>query len=379
MNQFPKVFLSYAHIDKDYEQSILKFANHLREEQGIDANVDLYEDAPAQGWPRWMEDQVNQSDYVLVFCSKTYSDKFYNRENGKGVKWEGALLYNHIYDMGTENTKFIPVYFHPDDLQYVLTPLKQYTHYCVSDQEAVNRLCLRIHGKAVYEKPPVRSSRSLPPKRPKSLFYSSPINLDLWNEAKWRGALYGYAPGKIPALGLVFTNLKAGEAIFSDWRESYGSSYVDDYVRIDFIVPPFPANNYVMKEAVHNYGKGYHIHIGPNVDKVISRIESQSKADPDDLHGLMLLSRVCWMNTSPGINHREAFIKAAREHGEFRLFPVGYANIPKAPEDYSGIWNPDDVIGSDSNGVLLRNVHVKAGVDLRRNRDLCSIVLKRPQ
>lgn len=65
MSEHPKVFISYSHQNVEYENKILEFANHLRAE-GIDANIDLYEEAPAEEWSRWMENQINNSDFVLI-------------------------------------------------------------------------------------------------------------------------------------------------------------------------------------------------------------------------------------------------------------------------------------------------------------------------
>lgn len=48
MSEHPKVFISYSHQNVEYENKILEFANRLRSE-GIDANIDLYEEAPAEG------------------------------------------------------------------------------------------------------------------------------------------------------------------------------------------------------------------------------------------------------------------------------------------------------------------------------------------
>ena len=76
MSENPKVFISYSHESTDFEEKVLEFSNRLRSE-GIDASIDLYEEAPSEGWPRWMENQIRESDYVLVLCSKSYYDKFY--------------------------------------------------------------------------------------------------------------------------------------------------------------------------------------------------------------------------------------------------------------------------------------------------------------
>lgn len=75
MSENPKVFISYSHESADFEEKVLEFSKKLRSE-GIDASIDLYEEAPSEGWPRWMENQIRESDYVLVLCSKSYYDKF---------------------------------------------------------------------------------------------------------------------------------------------------------------------------------------------------------------------------------------------------------------------------------------------------------------
>ena len=71
MENNPKVFISYAHKNQAYEDKVLELANRLRSE-GIDAMIDQYEEAPPEGWPRWMEHQIMESEFVLVLCEETY-------------------------------------------------------------------------------------------------------------------------------------------------------------------------------------------------------------------------------------------------------------------------------------------------------------------
>ena len=92
MEENPKVFISYSHQDEAYEQRVLAFANKLRSE-GIDTSIDLYEEAPKEGWPRWMENQIKWADYVIVVASKSYFDKCYGTNKGKGISWEVNIVY----------------------------------------------------------------------------------------------------------------------------------------------------------------------------------------------------------------------------------------------------------------------------------------------
>ena len=88
----PKVFISYSHDSESHSLKVLEFCNRLRHD-GIDAYIDRYETAPAQGWPRWMVTQVEDADYVLVVCTEIYRKRFDGKTNeGAGVRWEGALI-----------------------------------------------------------------------------------------------------------------------------------------------------------------------------------------------------------------------------------------------------------------------------------------------
>ena len=69
-----KVFISYAWEDEKFSQTILDFSNKLRA-NGIDANIDQYEENPDMGWPIWMEQQIDNSDFVLVVATKTINTK----------------------------------------------------------------------------------------------------------------------------------------------------------------------------------------------------------------------------------------------------------------------------------------------------------------
>jgi len=52
----------------------------------------------------------------------------------------------------------------------------------------------------------------------------SPINLPLWNRARWKGVAVGGTPGKIspPLMALAFENIDAGRKIFRGWQRKVG-------------------------------------------------------------------------------------------------------------------------------------------------------------
>ncbi len=128
----PRVFLSYSHDSESHGLKVLEFCNRLRAD-GVDAYIDRYEPAPPQGCPRWMVDQVEQADYVLIICTDNYRKRFEGRsEEGAGVKWEGALISQELYLDVADNKKFIPIVF-GDSGDVIPLALRPYTFYKYPD------------------------------------------------------------------------------------------------------------------------------------------------------------------------------------------------------------------------------------------------------
>src|SRR5688572_2596914 len=142
----PKVFISYSHDSREHMDRVLRLSNRLRAD-GIDCALDQYETSPPQGWPRWCEDQLEQADYVLVACTENYWQRFRakgERGTGLGVKWEGAVITQDLYDAATGNTRFIPITFAPEDSAYIPTVLRGATRYELNTEEGYESLYRHI-------------------------------------------------------------------------------------------------------------------------------------------------------------------------------------------------------------------------------------------
>lgn len=256
-----KVFISYAWEDEKFSQTILDFSNKLRA-NGIDANIDQYEENPDMGWPIWMEQQIENSDFVLVVATKTYFDKFTQVQQGKGVSWEISSIYQSLYNLQGHNDKFIPVVFNEKDKNYILKALQPYTSYNVVTQ--FNKLTNRIKGIKNVEKPPV--IETLEPKIRKRMFVSTPIDIELWDRAQWRGVAFLTFPGLGNLIGFVYQGEeKAAKQIFNQWQKIEN---LDDYVAISFIegdIEGLPPN-------------GYTCLISPNLEAASKRIDSEDEA-----------------------------------------------------------------------------------------------------
>lgn len=139
----PKAFISYSHDSPEHKADVLALANRLCNE-GIDCEIDQYlNGAPLKGWIRWMEQQIESADFVLVVCTEIYLKRFKgdDRLGGRGVNFEGLLISQTLYDQFLENTKFLPLIPENGSIDHVPLILKGGTTYKVhSDYEKLYRV-----------------------------------------------------------------------------------------------------------------------------------------------------------------------------------------------------------------------------------------------
>jgi tetratricopeptide (TPR) repeat protein len=163
-NETPKVFISYSHDSQKHKDRVLALSDRLRED-GIDCTIDQYEESPAEGWQRWMLNQVEVSNFVLIVCTEQYDRRFRGREEvgkGKGVTWEGSVIIQELYDAQGSNSKFIPVMFTPQDTAFIPNPLRSTTPYHLDTSEGYELLRRRLTNQHATPKPELGSIESLP-------------------------------------------------------------------------------------------------------------------------------------------------------------------------------------------------------------------------
>ncbi len=131
-----KVFISYSHDSGEHSAKVLELSENLRKE-GIDCDIDQYLKAPPEeGWPTWMEDKIEEADFVLMVFTETYLRRYRKKEvpeAGHGSAWEAALIANTIYFNQTKNKKFFPILFNKEDLKHVPTILRSTNHYLLDE------------------------------------------------------------------------------------------------------------------------------------------------------------------------------------------------------------------------------------------------------
>ena len=86
----PRVFISYSHDTNAHRECVLSLSERLRED-GIETRLDQYvTGTPAEKWPRWMLNQIDWAEFILLVCTETYYRRFRGHEEagkGKGVDW----------------------------------------------------------------------------------------------------------------------------------------------------------------------------------------------------------------------------------------------------------------------------------------------------
>ncbi len=168
------VFISYAHESDAHKESVRALAERLRLE-GVTCTIDQDVEAPPEGWPQWMNKQVAGARFVLVLSSKLYRRRFEGNEEpgvGKGVKWEGAIITQELYDLEGRNERFIPVILSESDVGFIPHILAGQTRYNVNTAAGYEKLLNRV-----------RSNTSVAARRTRDVHVSGDSGLFDWLHA----------------------------------------------------------------------------------------------------------------------------------------------------------------------------------------------------
>lgn len=140
-------FVSYAQENPTHDRLVRDLADRLRGD-GIECELDQYEESPAGGWPTWMETMVSDDDrIVLVIPSPKYLARWRLTEKagvGLGAKWEAKLLKQNLYEAEGFNTRVIPVVIDQDGAKYIPPALRDVTRYDVSNPVDYDKLLRRL-------------------------------------------------------------------------------------------------------------------------------------------------------------------------------------------------------------------------------------------
>ena len=163
-----RVFLSYSWDDDAHKQRVLELAQRLRAD-GLDAWLDRFTPFPAQGWARWMSEEIAQARFVIVVATEKYAQRFSGaapQGTGLGAKWEGAIITQKLYEAESRNEKFLPGIFSEADKTHIPEPLRPYSYFRLDTDEGYTALYRLLTGQPEIVAAPLGSVRSLPPANP---------------------------------------------------------------------------------------------------------------------------------------------------------------------------------------------------------------------
>ena len=163
MAKSSSVFISYSHDSDWHAKAVLDLANTLRED-GVDARLDRFVESPPEGWPRWVQSQIEGCDFVICVCTPAYRTSFEGRNDpalGLGVNQEGFLILQDLYDHGNTSRKYIPVTLEGKRTDAVPGPLRGFQRYHLPQE--YEDLYRRLTGQPAVVPSPLGGVRKLQP------------------------------------------------------------------------------------------------------------------------------------------------------------------------------------------------------------------------
>jgi hypothetical protein len=113
-----------------------------------------------------MISQIEDAEFVLVVCTENYERRFRGREapgKGLGVRWEGAIITQEIYEAEAKNTVFIPVLLSPHPAADIPIILRSSRYYELYTPEGYHLLYRRVTHQPLIVKPELGLRRPMPP------------------------------------------------------------------------------------------------------------------------------------------------------------------------------------------------------------------------
>ena len=157
----PKVFISYSHDSSEHAARVLALADHFIQD-GLDCILDQYEGNPPEGWPLWMDRQIEQADYVLMICTETYHNRVMGKEQaGVGlafVKEKQEQAHNPWNDVLTATINLEALAYNqnpPDEMIITWNELntlteversKVFSDWCTGIQKLVDSHAITLEG-----------------------------------------------------------------------------------------------------------------------------------------------------------------------------------------------------------------------------------------
>jgi SEFIR domain len=156
-----RVFITYAHETVLLNDRVLELADRLRVD-GVDASIDKYEHHPAQGWPKWMEQQLREAEAIVMVPSERYLNS-YNQDAGvgSGSRFEGAIISSMLVKSGVSFARMAVVAFDEGQTRFIPDAFHGCPRYDLSTAEGYELLYRWLTDQPLVTAPPLGLIRVL--------------------------------------------------------------------------------------------------------------------------------------------------------------------------------------------------------------------------
>ena len=261
------------------------------------ARMDLATIAERQDYMKWLQYGIAQiaCRMLMIRDVKIWFEKIASRERGfaRALTLGDALTLDRSI-FGKKPRVRLADWLNKDDRSYPILRKEPHCKTKVSDSGASMKPLKFGTG------PPPIGQMEIERIRHTDRRVLSPIDIPLWDRAKWRGTLFVCFPHAVPILAIAFEDGEAGEAIFRAWKNRWRDEEKNEALRLAIITG-------VSKRNPAEYA----VVVGPNFQRVP---EDKKKV-------LMFVSRINRMspNTSKNLDN---FIAAYKKRGSFFLAPT---------------------------------------------------------
>ncbi len=102
----PRAFLSYAWESDSHTKWVIALAERLQGESGVEINLDQWYLVPGSDRLHFMEQGIENCDFVIVVCTQAYAERANSRDGGVGYE---SMVITSALASRFHVSKFIPV------------------------------------------------------------------------------------------------------------------------------------------------------------------------------------------------------------------------------------------------------------------------------
>jgi serine/threonine protein kinase len=159
-----RVYVSYLRRDLEEPIQVVELCRRLRGD-GVDAIIDLYEEAPAQGWYQWILNQWELADFHLIVFEAAQGPEIDVRSDGLSsydadrskLAFELHLAHQLFFEVSGKTNKIVPAVTSPVYAEHIPLAFRGLRSYDLSHPSSYEDLLRVFTSQARYLRKPLES------------------------------------------------------------------------------------------------------------------------------------------------------------------------------------------------------------------------------